>query len=469
MRIGVVGSGIAGLSTAALLRRVGHSVDLLERSAAPRPLGAGLFLQPPGAAILAEIGGLSLLSRSASRITRIDSKTTAGARLIDVDYARVDPGLCAFGLTRPAIWNALFEPAVKAGVTVKAGVEVIAADNCDDHAVLTFRSGQSQSYDFVVLACGTHAAVLPAGLRRRSRLYPWGCLWTTVEIPDDWPDDTLIQRCEGTQVMVGVLPTGRAEGRRVAAIYWSIRNDAVAAWRETPLQSWKDAVRRVWPDAGDLVESLRARGFSAGNLPRCLGVASLCRTRSPAARDSVELGGARPPGIGEAAQADDGCQGKGVTVDQYGHGAERSQRRVVADPPVQSDVPGKAARHREIAAEDDEHHSVSDASRLPDQRRRGKLAGDGIRRAKACNGFAFDIGIGTRSVGGRLAKVIFDLGADPTRQGRIEPQLTGKRREIVPDQVSLLHVEVPRGAHRRRRRSGARARAAPRAPSFRAP
>lgn len=261
MRIGIVGSGIAGLGTAVLLRRAGHSVDLLERSAAPRPLGAGLFLQPPGAAILADIGGLSLLSRSASRITRIDSRTTAGAQLIDVDYARVDAGLCAFGLTRPAIWNALFEPAVTAGVTVKAGVEVIAADNRGDQAVLTFRSGQSESYDFVVLASGTHASVLPAGLRRRARLYPWGCLWTTVEIPAGWPDDTLVQRCAGTQVMVGVLPTGRAEGRRVAAIYWSIRNDAVAAWRATPLQSWKDAVRRVWPDAGALVEGLAHEDF----------------------------------------------------------------------------------------------------------------------------------------------------------------------------------------------------------------
>ncbi len=261
MRIGVVGSGIAGLGTATLLRRVGHSVDLLERSTAPRPLGAGLFLQPPGAAILAEIGGLSLLSRSASRITRIDSRTTTGAQLIDVDYARVDPGLCAFGLTRPAIWNALFEAAVKAGASVKAGVEVISAENRDDQAVLTFQSGQTESYDFVVLACGTHASVLPAGLRRRSRLYPWGCLWTTVETPEGWPDDILAQRCEGTQVMVGVLPTGREEGRRVAAIYWSIRNDAVAAWRATPLQSWKDAVRRVWPEAGDLVEGLAHEDF----------------------------------------------------------------------------------------------------------------------------------------------------------------------------------------------------------------
>ena len=53
MRIGVVGAGTAGSASAILLARAGHTVSILECVASPRPVGAGITLQPTGQMALA--------------------------------------------------------------------------------------------------------------------------------------------------------------------------------------------------------------------------------------------------------------------------------------------------------------------------------------------------------------------------------------------------------------------------------
>jgi choline dehydrogenase-like flavoprotein len=98
LRVGIIGAGLAGLAAAACLAARGHRVEVLERAPAPRPMGAGLLLQPPGAAILARIGALAALLPGAARITRLDSRARSGARLIDLDYADLAPRLCGLGL-----------------------------------------------------------------------------------------------------------------------------------------------------------------------------------------------------------------------------------------------------------------------------------------------------------------------------------------------------------------------------------
>jgi 2-polyprenyl-6-methoxyphenol hydroxylase-like FAD-dependent oxidoreductase len=50
LRIVIAGAGTTGLAAAAFLTRAGHEVRLFERFSQPRPLGAGILLQPTGLA-----------------------------------------------------------------------------------------------------------------------------------------------------------------------------------------------------------------------------------------------------------------------------------------------------------------------------------------------------------------------------------------------------------------------------------
>ena len=65
-RVGVVGLGVAGATTAYLLARDGCDVTLLERADQPRPIGAGVLLQRSGQEILRRLGVLeNVLARAA--------------------------------------------------------------------------------------------------------------------------------------------------------------------------------------------------------------------------------------------------------------------------------------------------------------------------------------------------------------------------------------------------------------------
>jgi 2-polyprenyl-6-methoxyphenol hydroxylase-like FAD-dependent oxidoreductase len=69
---------------------------------------------------------------------------------------------------------------------------------------------------------------------------------------------TLAQRYVAARQMVGVMPVGDAPGAGGphAAFFWSIRSDAVDAWRAAGLAGWKDQVAAVWPEAADLISGV---------------------------------------------------------------------------------------------------------------------------------------------------------------------------------------------------------------------
>ena len=263
MRIAVIGAGVAGLAAAALLARAGHAVAVLERAEAPRPIGAGLLLQPPGARILGLLGARAPVEQAAARITRLHATTPSGRTILRLDYADLAPDAHGLGVARPLLWSALMAACRGAGARVVPGVEVTAVTGGTEGGqeqadpVVVRAAGQpDRHYDLAVIAAGTHAAALvprgTAGERYVSRVYPWGCLWASVVLPPAWPRDALLQRCVGTRVMIGVLPTGTDGGHATGALYWSIRNDAVPAWRERPIAAWRDDLARAWPEAGEV-------------------------------------------------------------------------------------------------------------------------------------------------------------------------------------------------------------------------
>lgn len=264
MKIGIVGCGIAGLAAAGCLSADGHDVEILERAEQPVPVGAGLLLQPPGAAVLDQMGILDRIAPSASRIRRLDSRSASGRRLIDLDYVDLAPGLHGFGVRRAAIWSALFDHAQATGVRLATSVAVTSVTSDDREAFVESANGQTRRYDLTVIAAGTHSSVAVHGVRRRAKPYRWGCLWTNIRLPAGWPQDVLGQRCCGTGIMIGILPTGAEAGLPTAALYWSVGNDRIDAWRDRSIDLWRGEVGRTWPEAIPLVAHLRHDDFQHG-------------------------------------------------------------------------------------------------------------------------------------------------------------------------------------------------------------
>jgi 2-polyprenyl-6-methoxyphenol hydroxylase-like FAD-dependent oxidoreductase len=117
---------------------------------------------------------------------------------------------------------------------------------------------QLGEFDLVVDALGANSP-LAAGLARRKTL-PYGALWANVPWPDQGPMPTnaLEQRYSRASQVAGVLPIGRrAPGEaRLAAFFWILRRDRVAAWRSEGLAAWKTSVARLWPEAAPVIDPI---------------------------------------------------------------------------------------------------------------------------------------------------------------------------------------------------------------------
>ena len=249
LRIGVIGCGIAGMASAMYLARDGHTVTIFDRFAEPRPLGAGLLLQPTGQGVLRALDLLAPVTAGAARIDHLDSRNRRGRRVLDLPYDLASHGH-GIGVHRSRLFKAMWDGLQNQPVEGCFGAAVAALEDGGRRVVL--EGGRSFDFDLVVVAAGVHTPLRRYFPIIRDHLYPWGCLWTTVRLPDGHASNVLQQRVDSARIMIGLLPVGQGE----AALFWSLRNDRIEEWRAQPLSRWKAQLASVWPDAGPALDTI---------------------------------------------------------------------------------------------------------------------------------------------------------------------------------------------------------------------
>lgn len=284
LAIAIIGCGTAGLAAALLLERAGHAVTLVERFGEPQPLGSGLILQPSGLAVLDELGLAAPLIAAGSRIDRLFGlNAVTGSVVLDVRYAALKRERFGVGIHRAALFEALFASVQTRPVAIETGVEIGDVDVAADGKVsLLAASGRRIGpFDLVVDASGTRSPLLAHAVRPATRVpLSYGALWTNVPLAGTAFDrHALEQRYRRASVMVGVLPIGRqgSEPEPQAALFWSLKADALDAWRSAGLAAWKAEVERVWPATAPLLahiaepEQLTFASYRHQTLPRSYG------------------------------------------------------------------------------------------------------------------------------------------------------------------------------------------------------
>jgi 2-polyprenyl-6-methoxyphenol hydroxylase-like FAD-dependent oxidoreductase len=255
MKVGVVGCGVAGQAAAILLADAGHTVTIFERFAEPRPVGAGLLLQPTGLAVLRALGlGNEAVARGA-RIGGLESKTHRGRSVLDLHYAGLHPKTFGLGIRRGALFDLLHGRLRRSSARLVTGAEIV---DVTQGSVVDKEGVRHGPFDLVVVADGAHsslrARLMPSA---RAPVYPWGCIWTTVpDLAGLGSAGLLRQRVRGTTVMMGLLPVGQGQ----MTMFWSLPVDALAADRTIDLEAWRRAAAAVWPEAGALIDHAAAVG-----------------------------------------------------------------------------------------------------------------------------------------------------------------------------------------------------------------
>lgn len=247
--VGIAGCGMAGLAAALLLHRQGHRITLYDRFEAPRPLGAGLMIQPTGLAVLDRLGLAEHVIAAGARIMRLHGRNASGRVVLDARYSDMrQPGVFGLGIHRASLFSALHDAVLAEGIPIRTLSEITGSELAGTGRSFVFSAGgRSPVHDLLVDASGLHSALAaPCG-----GTLDYGALWTTLDWPQDGPFDAAIleQRYRAARQMVGVLPVGQGK----LCLFWSLRGDAHAAWEAAGLARWKEDVLRLWPECKALL------------------------------------------------------------------------------------------------------------------------------------------------------------------------------------------------------------------------
>ena len=257
--IGIVGCGTAGQASAVLLARDGWHVTILERAPSLESIGAGLLIQPTGAAVLQELGVLDEVRSLSSPVDRLLGTSKAGKVVMDLHYADLSPGNCGLGVHRGALFNTLQHAVDAAGVETRTDVEVRSVERTAGPCRLTDGKGTSHGPFDLVLACDGAASTLRerSHLVRRDHPYRWAAFWFIGRATGE-SDRTLRQVFGDTRQLLGLLPTGRLAPHSpdLVSLFWSIRADTIESVVNAGVEPFKDSVRELTHLANGLLDQI---------------------------------------------------------------------------------------------------------------------------------------------------------------------------------------------------------------------
>ena len=246
-RVGVVGFGVCGATTAYLLARDGHAVTLIERAPVVGPIGAGVLLQCSGQEVLRHLGVLDGVLAHASPIDELYARHAGGRTLVRNKYGDYAPGYRAYGVHRGVLFNALRGLVETQPVDVRLGREIVAREITPAGEVVLVDSAGTRHGPFDCVVCGdgsrSHLRAV-FGFKASVLHYDHGTLWATV--PGAGVPGKLLQVVRGTLQLFGMLPLGDG----LVSVYWGLANRDFEAVRVRGLDAAQAGDHRVQPGGG---------------------------------------------------------------------------------------------------------------------------------------------------------------------------------------------------------------------------
>lgn len=266
--VAIVGAGVAGAAAAVRLAERGVAVDLYEAVAEPRPIGAGLLLQPTGQRVLAAMGLLDKAMALGMRVDRLFGDTPRGRPVLDMSYRRFRPDAFGLGIQRGALMGLLWSRLQAVGVRWHCGATVEGFTQDASGVTLQLSTGAAARHAALILANGSFSR-LRQGLRvaQHTRPFPWGAVWTVLPAPAGFPQIELRQRFRAASQMLGLMPVGKSSHDDPACginVFWSLPVAELDGWATrlglgTLKQQMVDLLPEVAPLLAGLTDATQLR------------------------------------------------------------------------------------------------------------------------------------------------------------------------------------------------------------------
>lgn len=262
--VGVVGAGFAGAAAALFLAERGHRVTVYEEAADPRPVGAGILMQPSGLSVLADLGLLAGALERGSRVESLVCRNRAGRPILDLAYRDLDADWYGLGMHRGALFELLHGQLSPRGVALVTGASVQASRRTARGIRPIDADGRELGeHELLVVADGARSALRDTLPQARATPYPWGALWFVGTDPDAVFSGSLQQVADGTRTLLGFLPCGlgprAAGGTPLVSLFWSLAVEDFGR-ADFDLAHWKARVLELEPRAAGLLQQIEHRG-----------------------------------------------------------------------------------------------------------------------------------------------------------------------------------------------------------------
>ncbi len=153
----IAGAGIGGLTAACALRRVGFAVQVLERAAEIRAVGAGISLQPNALAALRSIGLADALIAEGHRAGPAKILRPNGQAISEMDLREIWPQEVGMALHRATLQRVLADQV--GAETVTLGAEITAFEESAESVAVTLKDGSIFKGQLLIGADGIRSAV----------------------------------------------------------------------------------------------------------------------------------------------------------------------------------------------------------------------------------------------------------------------------------------------------------------------
>jgi 2-polyprenyl-6-methoxyphenol hydroxylase-like FAD-dependent oxidoreductase len=260
--VAIVGAGVAGAAAAIRLAERGVAVTLYEAVPEPRPIGAGLLLQPTGQRVLAAMGLLDDALALGVRVDRLFGDTPSGRAVLNMSYQRFHPEAYGLGLQRGALMGLLWCRVRELGIDWRCGVAAEGFAQDADGVTLRLAGAEPARYSALILANGSFSR-LREGMKvgQRARLFPWGAVWTVLPAPPGFPQIELRQRFRSASQMLGLMPVGKAaadDAGQGINLFWSLPVAELDGWASrVGLTQLKQRMADLFPDVTPLLAGLQ--------------------------------------------------------------------------------------------------------------------------------------------------------------------------------------------------------------------
>lgn len=213
MKATIIGAGIAGLTTAIALKKIGISTDVFEAAPEIRPVGAGLALSANAIKALQKIGVADAVIPCGQLLPYFSVLDKKGTIISHVDSEAISRkfGMHNFTIHRAALHQALLDQLPDQ--EIRTGRRAVSMERSGDQITITFADGSTHITQMLVIADGMNSLLrkqlVPDSVTRYSGYTCWRGVVTASDMHIEYPTETWAP--EG-RFGIAPLPQGQ--------IYW---------------------------------------------------------------------------------------------------------------------------------------------------------------------------------------------------------------------------------------------------------